>query len=185
MSDRIVVDRRVDAPADAVLAAIREAAAATRFLDLPKPMRGGARGLAATIRGTRFTVRIDTLGEGDGVDLRGAVLVEEDGATRVHATTADDRHAGAIIAALVVVAALLWLFRVGGAGWVLGFAAVYAVLRLVARGAGWTGDDRAAYLADWLNGVLDRFPAASLVHHPPSPAATVDGGPVPASSGSE
>lgn len=166
---RYIVDRRLDAPANAVLAAIGEAISATRRADLPAPLRRGVHGLTGKVRGTRFTVGFDASGDGIGVDLRGAVLPAEGGATRVHASAMEDRFGGATVAGLLVIAALVWLIGGEGAGWIVVMAALLGVMMLVVRGAGWTDDARATYLAEWLNGVLDRFPAAS-----PAPPASTD-----------
>jgi hypothetical protein len=181
MSDRHVVDRRLDAPADAVLAAILEAAAATRFTDMPKPVRGDARGLKGKVRGTRFTVRLDTISDRFNIDVAGAVLSQADGATRVHATAEEDRNAGAGAVAMAVLGLVLWVLRVEDVGWTLmGLAALVGLGRLVFHGADGRGDVRAAYLAEWLNGVLDRFPAAPPASPPPSDLPERDPVPSPA-----
>lgn len=170
MNHRYIVDRRLDAPAEAILAAIREAAAGTRFTDLPKPVRAGANGIKVRVRGTRFTVRLDSWSEGGTVDLRGVVVSEADGATRVHATAENDRYAGVLIAGLAVLSVLLWLFRVDGAGAAAILAALVGIATVLGRAFSGAGDARAAYLGEWLNGVLERLPALPPADVPGSAA---------------
>jgi hypothetical protein len=158
------VDRRVGAAPERVLEMIRDAAPTTRWTALPPPVRKGSRGLRARVRGERFTVWVDEIFEGDGEDLHGQVLPDGDGTARVLASIQVERNAGAGVLLLLVLAGIVVLTG-GPDAWIfVGFAAVVGVFSAIRRAGGITNHDRAAFLVQWLDGVLDHLPAA-----PPSP----------------
>jgi hypothetical protein len=172
-NSRYAVDRRVGAPPDAVLAALRDALAAARPADVPRTLRTEVRGLRGKARGQRFTLRLEERSDGDVTDLRGWVLPAEEGEARVHARAVDDRNAGWAVLALLGVASAFWLLGGGGAWMMAGMAAFLAIIAVVRHAGGFISHERAGYLVHWLNGVLDQLP-------PPSPAPpTSPGEPVP------
>jgi hypothetical protein len=54
-----------------------------------------------------------------------------------------------------------------GGWWIAGIAAFVGIVAIVRRAAGVISHERAGYLVRWLNGVLDRLPAASPAPPPP------------------
>ncbi|HST62434.1 MAG TPA: hypothetical protein VLK84_27265 [Longimicrobium sp.] len=156
-----VIDRRVGAAPETVLAMIRDAAATTRRTALPPPVRKGARGLRARVRDERFTVWVDQIFEGDGTDLHGWVLPDGEGAARVQASVQIERNAGTVVLGLLALAAVLVLAG-GQDGWLIaGFAVVMGSIWGIRRAGGFMNHHHAAFLVQWLNGVLDGLPSAS------------------------
>lgn len=165
---RYLVDRRVGAAPEKVLATIREKAGSARRSTLPLPLRREMRGLRGKVRGQRFTIRFDEIFDGDGTDLHGWVLPDGDGRARVHARVEGGRHTGIAVLGLLVLAGVVTL-RGGKDGWMIAaLAAALGIISMVRRAGGFMNHEQAAYLTRWLNGVLDGLPAAS-----PAPPASV------------
>lgn len=172
---RYAVDRRVGAPPEAVLAALRDALAAAHPSDLPPKLRREVRGLRGKVRSQQFTLRYAERFEGEITDLRGWVLPAGEGEARVHADAAGDRHAGRLVLGLLAFAAAVGLLGGDGAWWIAGIAVFIGIVAVVRRAAGVISHERAGYLVGWLNGVLDGLPAAS----PAPPASTGSAAAVP------
>ena len=160
--------RRIPAPPDAVLAAIRNAIAGTRRRDIPPHLQKGVSGVRGKVRGPRFTVGLEQAGEsGDATDLVGMVVAADDGGSDVRASVMDSRGAPVHALVLLAVAAILVLTGSSGVAWMLaGFAALVATVATIRNAKGLINDDEAAFLLAWLNGVLD-------------PLATLDAGATP------
>jgi hypothetical protein len=166
------LDRKVAAAPEAVLEAIRAAVAATRLTDLPPKVRKGARGLRGTVRRTRFKLWIEETFEGGMTDVRGWVLPDGSGGSRVRADADDNRFAGAAAGLLMAIALLCWLAGFRGAGLAALLGIILAVAAFIRRANGSIDHAHAAFLLVWLNGVLDRFPPADPVEeNPETPAA--------------
>ncbi len=159
-----LVDRRVGAAPETVLAMIRDAAATTRRTALPPRVRKGARGLRARVRDDRFTVWVDQVFEGDGEHLHGWVLPDGAGAARVQASVQIERNAGIEVLVLLALACVVVL--TGGPDWwiFVAFAVLVGIISAVRRSGGIMNHDRASFLVQWLGAVLDRLPSA-----PPAP----------------
>jgi hypothetical protein len=155
-----VVDRRVGAPPEKVLAAIQERIGTTRRAELPLEVRRGARGLRGKVRRQQFTVRVDE-SEGDGTDLHGWVLPDGEGRTRVHARIQGERNTWMFVLGLFVLAAVVTLTG-GEDGWMIAAGAVaLGILSAVRREGGFMNHAQADFLLGWINDVLDQLPAAS------------------------
>jgi hypothetical protein len=161
--------RRISAPPDAVLAAIRDALAGTQRRDLPPHLQKGVGGLRGKVRGQRFTVGLKHTGEGgEATDLVGMVVPADDGGSDVRASVLDSRNAPVEALMLLGIAGILALTGNGGAAWMLvGFAALVAIITTFRQATGLIDHEEAAFLLEWLNAVLD--PLAS-----PDPGATLD-----------
>jgi hypothetical protein len=164
---RYTIDRRVGAPPETVLAAIRDAAAATPRGALPLAQQRAARGLRCRVRGDRFTVFRDDRSEGDATDLRGRVVREGEHGAIVAASVRDDSPAGMVIPAVIVALGLIGGLE-DGIQWGLVATGVLAgIVGLVLRRMrGSMNHELAGFLVHWLDGVLDRLPSA-----PPETAA--------------
>jgi hypothetical protein len=172
---RYIVDRRVGAPPEKVLATIGEKAGSARRSTLPLPLRREMRGLRGKVRGQRFTVRFDEIFDGDGTDLHGWVLPDGDGQARVHARVQGGRHTGVAVLGLLALAGVVTL-RGARDGWMIAaLAAALWIISTVRRAGGFMNHEQAAYLSRWLHGVLDGLPAAS----PAPPASTGSGAAAP------
>lgn len=163
-----VVDRRVGAPPETVLAMIQERVGTTRRAALPLEVRRGARGLRGKVRGQRFTAWVD-VSEGDGTDLHGWVLPDGEGRVRVHARVQSERNTWMFVLGLLALAAVVTMTG-GEDGWMIaGLAVLLGIISQVRRAGGATNHAQADFLLRWLNGVLDQFPA------PPDPPSTRPG----------
>ena len=162
--------RRIPAPPDAVLAAIRDALSGTQRRHIPPPLQKGVGGMRGKVRGQRFTVGLEHTGEGaEATDLVGMVVPAYGGGSDVRASVLDSRNAPVEALVLLGIAAVLALTGNGGAAWMLvGFAALVAIIATFRDATGLTNHDESAFLLNWLNAVLD--PLAS-----PDPGATLDG----------
>lgn len=160
MSDpRYRVERRLEAPPDAVLAAIRQALTATRTADIPPHLRRTTiTGIAGGVRGPRFRVGFTQWAEGDVTEVVGHVVPADDGGSLVQASVADDRNAPAFIAVTLGIVLLVALAGGQAAAWIAGVAAVVGIMAWVRRAMGGVNHDEARFLVAWLEGVLDRFP---------------------------
>lgn len=161
--------RRVPAPPDAVLAAIRDAIAGTRRGDIPPSLQRGVRGVRGKVRGQRFTVALDHSGEGaDPTDLAGMVVPADDGGSEVRASVMDGRSAPTAALVLLGIAGVLALAGMEDFAWVLaGFAVLIIVIATFRDAMGLIDRDQAAFLLQWLKAVLDRLA-------PADPGATLD-----------
>jgi hypothetical protein len=166
---RYVIKRRVGAPPEAVLAAIRDAAATTPRGALPPAQQRGVRGLCCKVRGNRFTVYRDDRSEGDATDLHGWVVREGEHGSIVEASVRDDPPAGMVVPAGIVALGLLGGALGDGVQWgFVGIGVLAGIVGVVLRRIRSMNHELAGYLVGWLNGVLDRLPAAS----PTPPAST-------------
>lgn len=161
--------RRISAPPDAVLAAIRAAVDGTQRHDLPAPLQKGVRGMRGKVRGQRFTIGLEHTGEGpEETDLVGMVVPAKDGGSDVRASVMDSHGAPTHALVLLGIAGIFALAGSSGVAWMLaGFAALIAVIATFRDATGLINHDEAAFLMDWLNAVLD--PLAS-----PDAGATPD-----------
>lgn len=167
-----IVDRRVGASPDKVLARIGEKARSVPRSSLPHTVRRGARGLRGKVRGQRFTVWVDEVFDGDGTDLHGWVLPDGEGRARVHARVQSERRTWMFVLGLLVLAGVVTLTG-GEDGWMIAAgAAVLWIVSAARRAGGFMNHEHADFLLRWLNGVLDELPAASPA--PPARPSTVD-----------
>lgn len=161
MSDpRYHVARRVDAPPDAVLAAIRDALATGWRGDPPLRHPKGTRGVRGKVRDERFTAWLDGVSERDDTRLLGTVH-PADGGSDVRASVLDEPGANTAVVVLLGLAAIAALAGIGGAWWIAGFAALGGIVTAVRRASGAINHREAAFLRDWLNAVLDRVQSSS------------------------
>lgn len=161
------LERHVPAPPDAVLAAIRDAVARTERRRIPPGLQRGVRGLRGKARGPRFTVSLDHT-EGGDTELVGTVVGADGGGSEVRASVLDSRHAPVEALVLLGIATILAVTGNGGAAWMMaGFAALVAIITTFRRATGRMDHAEAAFLLEWLDGVLD--PPASA-----DPGATLD-----------
>lgn len=175
MSDpRYHVARRVDAPAEVVLAALtRSLRTARRDLPLHRPK--GVYGARGRLRGDRFTVWPDRLLEGVDTQLAGVVRACDDGGSDVRASVLDEPGAGGLVLVLLALAAVAAVAGIGGAWWLVGVAAVVGIITAVRRAAGAIDHAEAAFLRDWLNAVLDDVqasPGLTIAPDRPAPSDT-------------
>lgn len=175
MSDpRYHVGRRVDAPAEVVLAALtRSLRTARRDLPLHRPK--GVYGVGGRVRGDRFTVWPDRLMEGVDTQLVGMVRACDDGGSDVRASVLDEPGAGGLVLVLLALAAVAAVAGVGGAWWIAGGAAVVGGITAIRRAAGALNHAEAAFLRDWLNAVLadvQASPDLAIVPDRPAPSDT-------------
>lgn len=170
MSDpKYQVALRLAAPPDAVLAAIHQAIATTRRGDLPAHLQRGVRGMRGKVRGQRFTVGLEHTGDGgEETDLVGMVVPAEGGRSDVRASVLDSHGAPTHALVLLGIAGGLALAGLGELAWVAtGFAALVAIIATFRDATGLIDHDEAAFLVQWLRGVLD--PLAAPHPHPPAP----------------
>jgi hypothetical protein len=162
MSDpRYRVERRLDAPPDAVIAAIRDAIRTTKTTEIPLDLRKRTiTGLSGKVRGRRFTAGLAQLLEGDLTEMAGHVIAAEDGGSLVQASVADDRHAPAVALVVIGIAGVMAFTGQPGAAWVAGAGVVIGIVAWMRNATGAINHDEARFLVDWLNGVLDRMPAS-------------------------
>jgi hypothetical protein len=157
------VARHISAPPDAVLAAIRDAIDGTKRGDIPPHLQRGVRGMGGMVSGTRFTVGLDHVGEGGDheTDLVGMVLPREDGGSDVRASVLDSHGAPIAVLVLLGIAGVFALLGIGAFAWVaVGFAALIALAATFRDATGFIDHDEAAFLVEWLNGVLHPLAAA-------------------------
>lgn len=156
------VDRRVAAPPETVLTAIRDGIRATRTSDIPRELRET---FVPVLRGKvsrqRFAIHLDGMDERSH-DLAGYVLPAEDGGSRVVADVGVGRPPERMPLALLAVAAVMAV--AGLEGWV-----TLAVVAAVAWLAGVAGKRfarvparEAEFLLSWLDRVLDGLPAEAV-----------------------
>jgi hypothetical protein len=151
------VEHRVQAPPDAVLAAILDAARRGKtHAHLPR----GTQGVSGKVRGERFSVVLVPRDERPMTVLVGMVAPAEDGGSVVRASVQYDRYAAPMGLALFGLAGVAAVAGVGGAWWIAAVAGLIAVPAIISDAAGVMDDDQARYLVAWLDHVLARFPTA-------------------------
>lgn len=153
------VERRVDAPPDAVLAAIGEATRKIATTNIPPHLRRTTiTGVHGRVRGPRFRVRFKQWVDGDVTEMVGHVVPAEGGGSLVQASVFDDR--GAPAASLIVIGIAIVVAFAGGkeAVWIAGMGMLIGVVAWVRRAMSAINHHEAQFLVDWLNGVLDRLP---------------------------
>lgn len=153
---RYRIERRTQAPPDAVLAAIRHAAATAEWSDLPATLQKRTGGLRGGVRGNDFVLWFE-VGDSQQTELRGKVVAAPGGgSSEVLAFAEDGRNQGVILVLLVGMAVVVAIAGGGIEWWALVFAIVIALVAAVRRGMGIINHAQAAYHLEWLNGVLDR-----------------------------
>lgn len=160
--------RRVPAPPDAVLAAIRRSITRTQRRDLPPQLQKGVSGLSGKVRGQRFTVGLDHTGEGGNpTELVGMVVPAEEGGSEVRASVLDSHGAPTLELVLFGIAGFFAVLGIEVFAWTAtGFAALALVTTIVRDAAGLIDHETAAFLLQWLNGVLDPLDTARADAHP-------------------
>jgi hypothetical protein len=151
------VERRVQAPPEAVLAAIQDAA---RRGEIHARLPRGTRGVGGRVRGEHFTVVLGPRDEDPVTELVGMVVRAAGGGSVVRASVQYDRNAAPTDLAVMGLAVVAAGTGVAGGWWLAAFASLFAMPSIIRDAAGVMGHDQARFVVAWLDHVLARFHAA-------------------------
>ena len=156
LSVPVTVELRSSASPERVLAAIHEEMREWRESALPKEIRSRAWRVAARIQGSDFTLYYESASEAaPDIVLRGRVTASAAGGSHVVATARLQKSYWISVAVLAAFALALWLAGGGGALWLVGVAAMAALVGWV-RSRRLPGNDaEACHLTDRLRRAVD------------------------------